>query len=262
MNFHTQKCKILSIAPKIFLDILPFQLYPYCIDDVLLEHVSSETDLGLIVSSKLNWSHHQNVVLCKAITQFNLMRRTCHFVKNSAKKRTLYLTIVRSLFEHASSIWCPSQECIRNKFEPFQKRCVKWILNEQFCSYSEFDYFTKLYELKLMPLYFKFMFNDLKLFYKIYKGLSPISMPDYIIIRTNTRSSSSDGITFGLSNYVCTSNKVVFCHSFFPRCISSWNTLPITTRTADTFDIFKCRLEDFIWSKVSLFSQNLEPEPD
>ena len=107
MKFHPQKCKILCVTPKIFLDVLPFQrIYPYAMSDIILDQVDSETDLGLLITKKLNWSHHHNVVLSKAINQFNLLRRTCHFVKNPTKKRTLYLTIVRSLFEHASIIWC------------------------------------------------------------------------------------------------------------------------------------------------------------
>ena len=153
MTFHPMKCKIVSIAVKIFLESLPFQrTFPYSMNDILLNQELSETDLGLLVCKNLSWTKHQTVILSKALSQFNLLRRTCHFVKNPSKKRTLYLTIVRSLFEYCASIWAPSQEAIANKFEPFQKRCIKWILNEQFLSYSESQYYKKLLELKIMPL--------------------------------------------------------------------------------------------------------------
>ena len=191
----TKKCKILSIAQKVFLDFLPFQrIFPYEMNDSLLDHVTSETDLGLSINMTLNWTQHQSIILSKALCEFNLLRRTCHFVKNPSKKRTLYLTIVRSLFEHCSPIWCPTQNSIACKFEPFQKRCIKWILNEQFHSYSESEYLKKLHKLKIMPFLNKFNFSDLNLFYKICNGLVPISLPEYVIKRSNTISSSVDGL--------------------------------------------------------------------
>ena len=163
MTFHPKKCKIVSVAGKIFLDCLPFQrIFPYSMNDVILDHEKSEKDLGLMVCSNLSWIKHQDAILSKAISQFNLLRRTCHFVLNPTKKRTLYLTIVRSLFEHCGNIWAPSQDAIKNRFEPFQKRCIKWILNEQIESYSDSLYYSKLIDIKIMPMSFKLIFADLR----------------------------------------------------------------------------------------------------
>ena len=266
MRFHPKKCKILSIASNIFLDFLPFQRnFPYEMSGTLLDHDSSETDLGLIVNGNLKWTEHQSVILSKALNQFNLLRRTCHFVNNSSKRRTLYLTIVRSLFEHCSSIWCPSQETIENKFEPFQKRCIKWILNEQFLSYSEPEYFKRLFGLKIMPFSYKFTFTDLKLFFQAYKGLIPLALPDYVIIRSNTRSSTNEGIMFGLDTDILPSNrKSIFNHSFFPRCISHWNALPSDIRNSSEYSEFLQKLKLHIWDSVaSLISDlDIDPEPD
>lgn len=232
---------------------------------ILLNHDRSETDLGLVVNFDLNWSVHQSVVLSKALNQFNLLRRTCHFVNNPSKKRTLYFTIVRSLFEHCSPIWCPTQETIERKFETFQKRCIKWILNEQFHSYSEFDYLKKLVDLKIMPLSHKFTFTDLKLFYMAFKGLSPLVLPDYVVIRSNTRSSTYGGIMFGLdANILPTNRKSVFYHSFFPRCISHWNALPTEVRNSLDLTEFTNKLTSHIWNSVAsvIADLDIDPEPD
>ena len=262
MTFHPKKCKILSVAHNVFLDFLPFQtIFPYVMNNTLLDHVTSENDLGLLVHQKLNWSIQQASIISKALCQFNLLRRTCHFVKNQHKKRTLYLTIIRSLFEHCSPIWCPTLEAITNKFEPFQKRCIKWILNEQSLSYSQLDYFKKLYDLKIMPLSYKFTFSDLVLFYKICNDLVPIILPDYVIKRTNTRS-SDNGILFGLDTQYATSSKSVFTHSFFPRCISHWNTLPIDIRKAANYNEFHSKLVNHIWNSVAAYINEIDPEPD
>ena len=266
MRFHPKKCKIVNIAFNIFLDYLPFQNnFPYEMNGILLDHETSETDLGLIINHDLNWSLQQTTVLSKALNQFNLLRRTCHFVNNPSKKRTLYLTIVRSLFEHCNTIWCPTQEIIERKFEPFQKRCIKWILNEQFHSYSETDYLKKLSALKIMPLAHKFALTDLKLFFMAFKKLSPLALPDYVVIRSNTRASTENGVMFGIDpNIFKPSNrKSVFYHSFFPRCVSRWNSLPEHVRSCNDVTSFVHKLEAHLWALVaSLLSDITELEPD
>ena len=56
MKFHPLKCKVLTISMsnKSYY-ILPFDRFVYCLDDVCLEYVESEKDLGVFVTKKLNW---------------------------------------------------------------------------------------------------------------------------------------------------------------------------------------------------------------
>ena len=261
MTFHPKKCKIVSVSSKIFLECLPFQrIFPYSMNNVLLDHENCETDLGLLVCSKLSWVQHQDTILSKAISRFNLLRRTCHFVLNPTKKRTLYLTLIRSLFEHCGTIWSPNHDIIKNKFEPFQKRCIKWILNEQLDSYSDKSYYDKLIDLKIMPMSFKFMFTDLTLFYKVLKGLVPIEMPDYIVTGTG-RASSEEAPLYKLNLDTLSKQKNFFTRSFFPRCISSWNGLPLEVRSAPNIETFQCSLKAWIWQSVSSWALELDPDP-
>ena len=51
-------------------------------------------------------------------------------LKIQNKKRSLYIMIVRSLFEHCGELWAPVEFVAANKFEPIQKRAVKWITNK------------------------------------------------------------------------------------------------------------------------------------
>ena len=50
--------------------------------------------------------------------------------------RTLYLPMIRSQFEHCSVIWCLVTASKLTDFEVIQKKAIKWILNEDFSSYS------------------------------------------------------------------------------------------------------------------------------
>ena len=68
-----------------------------------------------------------------------------------------------------------------DKFEAMQKRGIKWIFNEDFCYYSKFEYYTKLKTLNILPMSFKFDFNDIILFHNIfYQHTSFLTLPNYL----------------------------------------------------------------------------------
>ena len=267
MRFHPKKCKVISVAHKDKgFSTLPFYNYPYVIGVEILDYCEYEKDLGIHVHERLQWSMHYSSLLAKATQQFNLLRRTCHFVKNQKHKRALYLTMVRSIFEHGSVLWSPSALSIMDKFEAIQKRSVKWILNEQFYSYSSEYYIQKLMDLDILPLAQKFVLNDMILFYKILNNQVPVSLPSYITVRSNTRS-CRHGSTYGIDmELVSQPIKNVFGRSFFPRCISTWNNLSSETKESENIDIFKQSIKTYLWDLVingfedSWESSDLEPD--
>ena len=178
MKFHPDKCKILSINNfyKNIFQELPFYYYPYQLYNTILDYSTEEKDLGILTTSNFSFKLHQTYILNNAITQFNLLRRTCHFINNTCKYRTLYLTLVRSLFNHCSQIWRPVGSTVV-PFKNFQKLCIKWALRESFVCYSETEYLEKLRILKILPLEYYFLENDLIVFHKIIHNLIPVPIP-------------------------------------------------------------------------------------
>ena len=267
MRFHPKKCKVVSICHKDkLLSVLPFYNFPYFIGDNVLDYCEFENDLGVHIHEKLNWNTQYNDLLSKATQRFNLLRRTCHFVNNKRHKRALYLTMVRSIFEHGNTIWAPTSETIINRFESIQKRAIKWILGEQFYNYTKEYYTQQLMDLDILPLAQKFVYNDMVMFYKIMNNLIPVSLPPYIISRSNTRSCTS-GRTLGIdSDLVNQPIKNVFGRSFFPRCISTWNHLPMATKTSDNINVFITSVKAYLWDTItrgfdnSFNSSDLEPD--
>ncbi len=234
--------------------------------DVELDFSQSEKDLGIHVHESLHWDPQISSLLAKATQRFNLLRRTCHFVKNQKKKRALYLTMVRSIFEHGSVLWSPSALSTIAQFEAIQKRAVKWILNEQRFSYSN-DYYTqKLIDLDILPMAQKFVFNDMVMIYKIINNLIPVSLPNYITIRDNTRSSTNGSILGIDPELVCHPVKNIFGQSFFPRSISVWNHLSRETKESTSIGIFKANVNAYLWNLVTSNSDNIsvisDLEPD
>ena len=261
MKFHPEKCKILSINNFNYntLQELPFYLYPYELDNTVLDYVNEEKDPGVLVTSKFTYKAHQEYIINKATVRFNLLRRTCHYVHNTKKRRILYLTLVRSIFNHCSHIWKPVDSAIL-QFEALQKRCIKWIFKESYMPYNDREYFSKLQELVILLIDYYFLKVDLLLFYKIIHELVPIKLPvDIIACNLQTRSRHNMQYLFQLHERI-SSTKRTLSNSFFVRTMSQWNRLPLEVRKISEFNNFKAALDDhftkILSNDIEIFSES------
>ena len=185
MNFNLPKCKVVSIKSKPSpLAMLPFVAYHYYLAENLLEYADSEKDLGVYINKTLNFTEHCETIITKANQKYGLMKRTCHFVSDTKRRRVLYLTLARSQFNHCSTIWRPTEitnKTLVKKFENFQKKCLKWILREEELSYHSHNIYTrKCQQANVLPLLYIFNINDMVIFHQIVYKLIPLSMPDYL----------------------------------------------------------------------------------
>ncbi len=171
--------------------------------------------------------------------------------------------MIRSLFKHCSSIWRPTNQTTMNKLESLQKRALKWVLNEEYCSYSNFDYLVRCRQLRILPLKQKFDLNDLVFIHKIVHGLSPAKLPEHITLYNpaHTRSLRSGHLDqMSLVSSVQpqvhrTYDKVsvngssfkTFENSFFYRTHALWNKLPLETRSLHIPSVFKQNASKFLW---------------
>ena len=112
MKFHPDKCKALNINNHIIVE----NPFVYTIDSIPIEYTPCEKDLGIHMVPKLIWTEHVNILCSRANQRLGMLKRNCNFVKNNHKRRVLYLSQVRSQFEH-----CPigvkpsSKNCNRTK---------------------------------------------------------------------------------------------------------------------------------------------------
>ena len=130
MKFHPNKCKVISTHSsrcESNWGQLPYFLPTYDLGGVTLDNVCVQRDLGILVNNHLTWTNHTDHILERFTERFNLVRRTAHFVYNPNQRRTLFISLVRSLLEHCSPIWAPYQVGILNSLEAAQKRSIKWI---------------------------------------------------------------------------------------------------------------------------------------
>ena len=264
MRFHPQKCKVVSVAnrPPPLLDILPNVQFFYSLGQEVVDYAEGERDLGVDINMKLNYNEQCDRLLTKANQQFGLTKRTCYFVNDYRRKRALYLSLIRSQFEHCSVIWRPTNKTMLDRFENFQKKCIKWILGEEFMHYdSNEKYVLKCRQAKILPLEKRFDFNDLTLFFKVVNKLIPLQLPTYLKFFdgiSRLRSCHLDSLCLVSelkprinSTFSCSKNNVLN-KSFFYRTHLLWNNLPFVLREVSSFSSFRINLLKFLWGETNI----------
>ena len=266
MKFHPSKCKVLMVNKRKLplIDVLPFIQYQYSLGTELIDYCNSEKDLGININGTLNFTYHTDILYSKANQRLGLLKRTCHFIKNTDRKRALYLTMVRSLFEHCPYIWRPSAISSINRLESIQKRALKWIINENL--HNEISYTSNYHlylvhckQLNILPMKFRFDFNDLKMFHSIVYGYSCVPMPSYIqpFQGTRLRKSHLDSKCYISTIQPSRSNsnknfnsvsKNSLSQAFFYRTHLSWNKLPLSLRAIIRPSEFKQKLIVHLWN--------------
>ena len=251
MNFHPHKCKVVSVAHSLppLLGILPNIQYYYTLGESLLDYADSEKDLGVDINNKLNFNEQCNRLLAKANQQFGLTKRTCYFVNDVKRRRALYLTLIRSQFEHCSPVWRPCNKTMLDKFESFQKQCIKWILSEGYIRYDSLNtYLMKCRQVNLLPQSKRFDLNDLILFHKIIYNLIPVNLPNYLSFFngfSRLRSCHLDSLSI-VSNLQPRSDTCLK-KSFFYRTHCLWNSLSYDIRSITNSSTFKNEVIKHLW---------------
>ena len=274
MKFHPQKCKVVSLCNResrlgekssLGIFIFPLIRFHYHLGGVPLEYADSEKDLGILINPNLNFTDHHDALFSKANQQFGLLKRTCHFVKDIKRKRALYLTLVRSQFEHCSPVWRPSNKTSLEKFDNFQKKAIKWILAEEELSYHSYDcYVRKCRQVNILPLSCRFDLNDLILFHKVVNSYIPLNLPPYLTLfngETRLRSTHLDNLCYISSIIPKTSSSSLLSKSFFYRTHSLWNSLPLEIRSLGSLTVFRSRLETYFWQNtLSSYDDGADPD--
>ena len=262
MNFHPDKCKVLTVhnTHSVYHGSPDNTVFsPYFLGSTPLKSVNVEKDLGVDITPKLNWEHQVLRLCSKAAQKLGLLRRCCFFVNDTWRARTLYITIVRSLFESCAVVWRPTSIALLSKLESIQKRGIKWILNEENISYSSSEiYHRKCKEVNILPLSQRFVLIDLVHIHKVINGLVPLQLPSYLSFFTGESrlrfnkldklSLVSSIIPVTKATKATTSN--AFASSFFYRSHLSWNELPFEIRAIQCPVKFKSSLKAHLWSKL------------
>ena len=137
------------------------------------------------------------------------------------------------------------------RFENFQKKCIKWILSEEELSYESRDvYIRKCRQVNILPLSQRFILNDLILFHKIVYKIIPVNIPNYLnpfTGQSRLRSSHLDELSFVSSLIPRNSSTTILEKSFFYRTHMTWNSIPLEIRKVTSMSEFRAKMETHLW---------------
>ena len=117
IKFNSLKCKVMHFGksnPK----------YKYKIDEVILEEVKVEKDLGILISNDIDWNHHINYAINKANKQLGRIKHVFEFI-NEYITCLLYKSLIRPHLEYGAIIWNTKWQGEIDKLEKVQNRATK-----------------------------------------------------------------------------------------------------------------------------------------
>ena len=201
-------------------------------------------DLGILYDSKLCFNDYIDEIVTRAFQRVNLMCRA--FISGNVLILTrAYITYVRPILEYCTYIWSPFQIYLIEKIERVQRYFSRRVLRQ-----TKLNYHDRLHVLNLESLELRRIECDLKLCYKIVKGLCDLDCKDFFTFASN---SNTRGHNFKLSGSVCKNN---WLFNFFTnRIVSYWNFLPAEVVNAESFGIFNAKLNSVDLSKFCILGR-------
>lgn len=118
LDVNFTKCKIITFTHK----RAPI-IYKYTVNGQPIDRVFEIRDLGVLLSSKLDFNTHFEYLHKKANGALQFVKRQTYFCDRDVTM-ILYNALVRSNLEFATSIWSPYHSCHRVTIESTQKQFV------------------------------------------------------------------------------------------------------------------------------------------
>ena len=121
MQFNASKCHVMVVNKG--QSHRPF-LYQLC--GTILDSVSREKYLGVLLSQEMSWSPHIGNIVAKAHQKLGFIRRNLRGSPQDCK-RLAYIALVRSGLEYASIIWDPTLKKDTEALERVQRKAARWV---------------------------------------------------------------------------------------------------------------------------------------
>jgi hypothetical protein len=253
MLFHPDKCKLMEVSKKKILNNCPqiTMLNNDMTSRHILNSTTSEKDLGVNLSSDMNFDQHISQITLKANRILGQLKRTFKYWTMPSFK-TLYTAFVRPHLEYASQVWSPSKKKTIKQIEKIQRRATKLVP-----SLKDLDYHSRLSMLNLTTLEVRRKRGDLIQFYKFVNFYNNINWhKGYKRSNFTTQTSPSSGLRRNSQN-MARPQLTTWKHreSFYlNRTIPHWNALPSYVVDSKSINQFKNRLDHHLESTSTNFA--------
>ena len=201
----------------------------YQINLVALSHQAEIKDLGILFTSKLNFSNHISSIIGKAKQRLFLLRKSFTYSNNEALILA-FKTYVIPILEYCSPVWSPHSQSEITRIESVQRGFTKKLKSFENLSYSE-----RLSKSGLYSLEYRRLLADLSLTFKVLHGLTVADLDFQLAPGSRTR-----GHSWKLTMPKARLNSRLFFFSV--RVVKVWNALSDDTVNADSLALFKTKL--------------------
>ena len=145
-------------------------------------------------------------------------------INNSDTKAAAYKTLVRPNLEYCASVWSPYTAAGKRKVEMVQRRAARYATNRYHNTSSVTD---MLQDLDWESLESRRVKIQLTLLFKVIQDLVDIPVSAYLTPASTRKRANHTKKLRQIS-----SKSDAYKHSFFPRTIPVWNSLPATVAKA------------------------------
>jgi len=229
MQFHSDKCFVLRVTNK-----RTIINSTYNIHGEQLKNVDKAKYLGVMLSNKLSWKEHIDLMTAKATNARIFLQR--NLPKSDKETRlSCYKTFVRPIVEYACTVWDPvDNQSLIHKIEMVQRKSLRWICNDWRWDTSPT---TLRKSLQLETLECRRSKAKLKMFFYIMNNTKHVK-PDIRPTRQRCRTVKYKPVFGRIKAYA---------NSYFPTVVNSWNLLPTNIANIENENEFKLAIEKMLF---------------
>lgn len=202
LMLNVDKCKVMSFSRSRYPVI-----HNYYLDNILLNRVVENLDLGITFSSNLTFNKHYLNISKKSSSILGFISRTCKDFTNSFTLKILYFSLVRSILEYNSIIWSPSTNTHIQSLEGIQNRFLRFVSYK--CNIPRqrhTPYKPLLDTLNMNSLEIRRNIIDLKFLYKVLNGFiyssEILNYLNFYVPKCQTRSTNTFYLKLQKTNYL------------------------------------------------------------
>lgn len=138
-------------------------IFNYSIHNTCLDRVDRKKDLGVILDIKLTFSLHIDYVISKANSMLGFVKRNASEFSDTFALKSLFISLVRSVLEYCSTVWCPYVNVASERIERIQRKFTRYAIYKLNWSIETPAYNTRCLLIGLVSLekrrkYFSIMF--------------------------------------------------------------------------------------------------------
>jgi hypothetical protein len=243
LKFNVTKCAIMTFART----KQPYT-YDYHLDGLILNRVTSFTDLGVIVNNRLSWDNHITMSVNKAFKRLGYIKRVIGHDCNIESKLLCYKSLVRPIVEFNSCVWTCGTKKLLLKIESLQRRASKYILDDYVS-----NYYTRITKCNILPLAMRRDFLDCVFMYNYHNQVVDVNL-DVNFHRDGEQPvrlrNQPDNLTLIPRINHLQSYSKFFCN----RIVKIWNCIPLEIRSVELGDgdnnnSFKKQLKEWLFKK-------------